>query len=203
MSKIAKDTKVQIEFLTESKRRIFLDCYVSESQKDRLVMRFPPKGNEFLHYLMEGAPIKAFIYTYTGIWIINSMVIESPEDNIITIEFKEEHQVIQRRKYFRIFYVTDFTLEFAGRRLNTKTVDISGGGVRFLSEEVIKTGEQYNGALKLSVNEPPIKLIGRVFRKDSSKKEEYVFEYTAIVEKEREKIIQRCIFLERERNKKY
>lgn len=203
MSKIAKDTKVQIEFLTESKRRVFLDCYVMNSEKDRLVMRFPPKGNEFLPYLTEGAPIKAFIYTYTGIWIINSMIIEAPEDNIITVEFKEEHQVIQRRKYFRIFYQTEFVVEVGAKEILAKTVDISGGGVRFLSSQTIKTGEQYNAILTLTPGEKPIPLIGRIFRKDPSKLEEYVFEYTAIIEKEREKIIQKCIFLERERNKKY
>lgn len=203
MSKIAKNTKVQIEFQTDSKRRIFLDCYVEVSEKDRLVMRFPPKGMDFLPYLLEGSSVKAFIYTYTGIWIINSIIIESPDNGQVTIEFKEEHQVIQRRKYFRIYYSTDLYLEIEGRTTKLRTADISGGGVRFHSNEAIKTGEQYNGSMRLSSSEEAIPMMGRIFKKDFSKPDEYVFEFTAIVEREREKIIQKCILIERERNKKY
>lgn len=203
MKNIAKDTKVQIEFLTDSRDRIFLDCFVESSEVDRLNLRFPEKGEEYLHYLNEGSAVKTFIYTYTGIWILNSMIIDAPHDGIITIEFKEEHQVIQRRKYFRMFHRTDFYVYLPSKKVLTKTIDISGGGVRFQSDEVIKQGEQYNATLVLQQPMRQIPLMGRILKKNPNKHNEYVMEFTAIIEKERENIISYCILLEREKNKKF
>lgn len=202
MSKLAKETKVQIEFLTDEKHRMFLDCYVSASEKDRMILKFPQKGNRYSQYLHTGTKVKAFIYTYTGIWIIKSMIIEPPEDGLLTLEFKEEHQVIQRRKYFRIFFVTDLYVYLPEKKIKAQTIDISGGGVRFSADEIIKQGELYNAVLVLGQNEE-IPVMGRILKKSPAKPKEYVMEFTAIIEKEREKIIKKCVLIERERNKKY
>ena len=202
MSKLAIDTKVQIEFLTNAKHKMFLDCYVETSEKDRMILKYPSKGGEYSDYLKEGTKVKAFIYTYTGIWIISSMIIEPPKDGLLTLEFKEEHQVIQRRKYFRIFFVTDLYIYLPDKKIKTETIDISGGGVRFLSEEAIKQGEQYNAVLVLGENQE-IPVMGRILKKSPAKPKEYVMEFTAIIEKEREKIIKKCVLVERERNKKF
>ena len=130
------------------------------------------------------------------------MIIEPPKDGLLTLEFKEEHQVIQRRKYFRIFFVTDLYIYLPDKKIKTETIDISGGGVRFLSEEAIKQGEQYNAVLVLSENQE-IPVMGRILKKSPAKPKEYVMEFTAIIEKEREKIIKKCVLVERERNKKF
>lgn len=204
MRRISKDTKVRIEFEDSSKKVCNIDCYVVDTEADRLILNFPPESRGYLGYLGEGEVVKAYIYSYSGILILNPMIIEPPnEENLITIEFKEEQQVIQRRQYFRISYETDFYIIVDGKKLSARTIDVSGGGVRFFCKEEIKPEEIYAGELRISSIDDPIKLSGRVFKKNPDKKNEYVFEYTQIEEKQRERIIKKCVLIERERIRKY
>lgn len=204
MRHIAKGTKVRIEFEDKNKTQHNVECYVVESESDRLILTFPPSGRKYIDCFREGESIKAYIYSYSGILILTPMIIEAPNDeNLITIEFKEEQQVIQRRQYFRISYTTDFCIEVDGKKIHTRTIDVSGGGVRFLSDEEIKTEEVYKGELRISSIDNPVELLGRVFKKNPDKKNEYVFEYTRIDEKQRDKIIKKCVLIERERIRKY
>ncbi len=204
MRRISKDTKVRIEFDDSAKNTQSVECYVVDIQPDRLILSFPADGRKYLQYLGEGESVKAYIYSYSGILILNPMIIEAPkEENLITIEFKEEQQVIQRRQYFRICWETDFSIIVDGKKLDVRTIDVSGGGVRFLCKEEIKTGEIYKGALRISSVDDPVELTGRVFKKNPDRKNEYVFEYTQIEEKQRERIIKKCVLIERERIRKY
>lgn len=204
MRRISKDTKVRIEFEDSSKKVCNIDCYVVDTEADRLILSFPPESRGYLGYLGEGEVVKAYIYSYSGILILNPMIIEPPnEENLITIEFKEEQQVIQRRQYFRISYETDFYIIVDGKKLSARTIDVSGGGVRFFCKEEIKPEKIYAGELRISSIDDPIKLSGRVFKKNPDKKNEYVFEYTQIEEKQRERIIKKCVLIERERIRKY
>ena len=204
MRRISKDTKVRIEFEDSSKKVCNIDCYVVDTEADRLILSFPPEFRGYLGYLGEGEVVKAYIYSYSGILILNPMIIEPPnEENLITIEFKEEQQVIQRRQYFRNSYETDFYIIVDGKKLSARTIDVSGGGVRFFCKEEIKPEEIYAGELRISSIDDPIKLSGRVFKKNPDKKNEYVFEYTQIEEKQRERIIKKCVLIERERIRKY
>ena len=204
MRRISKDTKVRIEFEDSSKKVCNIDCYVVDTEADRLILSFPPEFRGYLGYLGEGEVVKAYIYSYSGILILNPMIIEPPnEENLITIEFKEEQQVIQRRQYFRISYETDFYIIVDGKKLSARTIDVSGGGVRFFCKEEIKPEEIYAGELRISSIDDPIQLSGRVFKKNPDKKNEYVFEYTQIEEKQRERIIKKCVLIERERIRKY
>lgn len=204
MRRISKDTKVRIEFEDSGKKVCNIDCYVVDTEADRLILSFPPESRRYLGYLGEGEVVKAYIYSYSGILILNPMIIEPPnEENLITIEFKEEQQVIQRRQYFRISYETDFYIIVDGKKLSARTIDVSGGGVRFFCKEEIIPEEIYAGELRISSIDDPIKLSGRVFKKNPDKKNEYVFEYTQIEEKQRERIIKKCVLIERERIRKY
>ena len=142
MRRISKDTKVRIEFEDSGKKVCNIDCYVVDTEADRLILSFPPESRRYLGYLGEGEVVKAYIYSYSGILILNPMIIEPPnEENLITIEFKEEQQVIQRRQYFRISYETDFYIIVDGKKLSARTIDVSGGGVRFFCKEEIKPEE--------------------------------------------------------------
>ncbi len=204
MRRISKDAKVRIEFEDDAGVPHNIDCYVVDAEADRLILSFPPEGRGFVKYLAEGETVKAYIYSYSGILILNPMIIEAPNaENLITIEFKEEQQVIQRRQYFRICWETDFCIIVDGKKLETRTIDISGGGVRFICKEEIKPDEIYKGFLRISSIDDPIELTGRVFTKGNRRKNEYVFEYTQIDEKQRERIIKKCVLIERERIRKY
>lgn len=135
--------------------------------------------------------------------IFDSIVFDSPFDGQFVIEFSENHQVIQRRKYLRMPYITDFFLEREEGNIKTSTVDVSGGGVRFLTEFPLKAEQCYKAQLRLAPFEPLIKAQGVILKKNFYKQNEYVMEFMEIEEKDRDKIIQKCIKIEQEQNRKY
>lgn len=202
LNPIKRGLKVQVEVET-GRTRTVIDCYILEPDSDRLTLSFPASKNEYAPYLSEGTEIKAFVYSFTGIMIFDSIVFDSPFDGQFVIEFSENHQVIQRRKYLRIPYITDFFLEREDGNIKTSTVDISGGGVRFLTNFHLKAEQQYSAQLRLNSYEPMIKVCGMILKKNFYRNNEYVLEFMQIEEKERERIIQKCVKIEQEQNRKY
>lgn len=197
---IKRGLKVQVEFTTGSKRNI-LETYILEPDYDRLTLSFPESKREFAPYLREGTEIKAFIYTFTGIIIVDSIVYDSPFDGQFVIEFNESHQVIQRRKYVRTPFIVDFFIQKEGGNIKTNTVDIGGGGVRFISDTPLKANDICHVQLRLNSFEPMIKAEGIILKKHFYRPNEYVLEFMIINENDRNKIIQRCLQIEREQSK--
>ena len=199
-SPIKRGQKVQVEVETGSRKTI-IDCYILEPDSDRLTLSFPESKNEFAPYLSEGTEIKAFLYSFTGIMIFDSIVFDSVFDGKLVIEFSEKHQVIQRRKYVRMPYITDFFLERESGNIKTQTVDISGGGVRFLTDKLLASEQHFKAQLRLNIFEPMIKVEGHILKKNFYITNEYVMEFAQIEEKDREKIIQKCRMIEFEQIK--
>lgn len=202
LNPIKRGLKVQVEVET-GRTRTVIDCYILEPDSDRLTLSFPASKNEYAPYLSEGTEIKAFVYSFTGIMIFDSIVFDAPFDGQFVIEFSEHHQVIQRRKYVRMPYITDFFLEREDGNIKTSTVDISGGGVRFLTEHPLSADKVFKAQLRLNSFEPMIKAEGVILKKNFYKSNEYVMEFMQIEEKERDKIIQKCLKIEHEQNRKY
>ena len=204
-SPIKKGLKVVIELDTgsfsTSKTRI--ESYILEPEFDRLTVTFPPTKEEFAPYLSEGTEIKAFIYSFTGIIIVDSIVFDAPYEGKMVIEFNEQHQIIQRRKYLRMIYITDLYIEQEEGNLRVDTIDIGGGGVRFSTEKQFNNAQKITAKLRLAPFEPLIKIEGIILKKNFYKPNEYVFEFMEITESNRNKIIQKCVELERTQNKKY
>ncbi len=199
---IKRGLKVQVEIdtgsFTGTKTRI--DCYIIEPEFDRLTVSFPESKLEFAPYLSEGTEIKAFIYSFTGILIIDSIVYDAPFDGKMVIEFNEQHQIIQRRKYLRMPYITDlYILDEAGNK-RVDTIDIGGGGVRFSTSLPLKDSQQVTAQLRLEQFEPLIKIDGVILKKNFYKQNEYVLEFMQIKEQDRDKIIQKCVKIEQTQN---
>ena len=197
---IKKGLKVQVEFNIGSKKNI-LDTYILEPDSDRLTLSFPDSKREFAPYLREGVEIKVFLYTFTGIIVVNSVVYDSPFDGYFVVEFNEENHIIQRRKYLRMPYLTDFFLQHNDINIKTTTADIGGGGIRFNSDYPFVANMVLNVQLRLNPYEPLIKAEGTIIKKNFYRQNEFVLEFTKIDEKDRDKIIQKCFLLETELNK--
>ena len=196
LSAVKRGQKVQIEVDTGIKKNI-IDCYIIEPESDRLTISFPPSKNEYTPYLSEGTEIKAFVYSFTGIMIFDSIVFDQPYDGRMVIEFSEHHQVIQRRKYLRMPFISDFFVIREAGNVKTATVDLSGGGVRFLCETPLEPDRIYKAQLRLESYEPMIKVEGDILKKNFYRSNEYVMEFSKIEEKDRDKIIQKCLAIER------
>ena len=200
---IRKGLKVQVEIDTGSVigSRSRIDCYIIEPDFDRLTVSFPESAEELIPYLSEGSEIKAFIYTFTGIVIIDSIVYDAPFDGRMVIEFNEEHQIIQRRKYLRVPYITDLYLQLEEGNLRTDTIDVGGGGVRFVCEKHFSNEMKVKAQLRINKFEPMVKVDGIILKKNFYKPNEYVLEFMQITETDRDKVVKKCIELEREQNK--
>lgn len=98
-------------------------------------------------------------------------------------------------------YITDFFLERESGNIKTQTVDISGGGVRFLTDKLLASEQHFKAQLRLNNFEPMIKVEGHILKKNFYKTNEYVMEFAQIEEKDREKIIQKCRMIEFEQIK--
>lgn len=196
---IKKGLKVQVEVETGISR-IRLDCYILEVDSDRLTLSFPESKSDIAPYLCEGSEIKAFIYTFNGITIFDSIVFDSPFDGQFIIEFSEKYQVIQRRKHIRVPYITDFYLIKDDGNQKAQTADISGGGVRFVSSFELKSGQEFIAQLRVNEYEPLIKVEGIILKKSFYKHNEYVLEFTKIEENDREKIVEKCNKLDKMQN---
>lgn len=205
LNPIKKGLKVQIEVdtgsFTGTKTRI--DCYILEPESDRLTISFPESKAEYAPYLSEGTEIKVFVYSFTGIIIVDSIVYDSPFDGRMVIEFNEQHQIIQRRKYLRMPFITDLFIANEDENIRANTIDIGGGGVRFLTDTHLKDNQQVKAQLRLAQFEPMVKIEGIILKKNFYKPNEYVLEFLEISEEARDRVIQKCVQIEQSQNKKY
>ena len=197
---LKKGQKAQISFEIGSKKHI-MDTYIIEPDSDRLTVSFPDEKKEFMPFLCEGTEIKAFIYSYTGIIIVDSIVLDSPFNGQFVIEYNENPQIIQRRKHTRVMFNVDFFLQQEDGNIKTQTLDISGGGVRFTSEVPLTANEVFNIQLRINQYEPMIKAQGIILKKSNYRPNEYVLEFSTISERDRNRIIQKCSELEKEQRK--
>ncbi len=201
MTAIKRGLKVQIEFESGFGKKSRIDCYILDYEDDRIELMYPASKEEFIPYLSEGTELKAFIYTFGGIQVLDSIVLNSPLEDF-TIEYHEDTQIIQRRKYLRVPLITELFITLPEGNKKSETLDVSGGGIRFAFGETLENQKVYNGSLRLEKYEPLIFFTGIVSKKSFFKPDEYVIEFTEIDENSREKIIKKCVELDRLSNKK-
>ncbi len=201
MTAIKRGLKVQIEFESGFGKKSRIDCYILDYEDDRIELMYPASKEEFIPYLSEGTELKAFIYTFGGIQVLDSIVLNSPLEDF-TIEYHEDTQIIQRRKYLRVPLITELFITLPEGNKKSETLDVSGGGIRFAFGETLENQKVYNGSLRLEKYEPLIFFTGIVSKKSFFKPDEYVIEFTEIDENSREKIIKKCVELDRMNNKK-
>lgn len=201
MPLLKRGLKVQIEFESGFEKKSRIDCYITDFEDDRIELMYPASKEEFIPYLSEGTELKAFIYTFGGIQVLDSIVLNSPLEDF-TIEYHEDTQIIQRRKYLRVPFITEVFIALPDGNKKSETLDISGGGIRFAFGERLENQKVYNGSLRLEKYEPLIFFTGIVTKKSFFKPDEFVIEFTEIDEKNREKIIKKCLELERINNKR-
>lgn len=174
-----------------------LECSVKHIYKDRISLTFPAETMYYVDFLQEGDEVNVKIFTPGGIKMFDAIILNSPLEYEFTIEFVENFIEIQRRKYLRAPLKTKIIIERSEEtNLVTKTIDIGGGGVRFLYEGSFKHNETVKCLLYLPMYLNSIKATGIIIHEGSLKQNEHVMVFTKIEEKERDKIIKKCIELD-------
>lgn len=200
MSEISENQKTKLSFKTVNGSEKEFDCEIKKVYNDRISLNFPKELINYAAYLQEGDEVNVKIFTQLGIKIFNAMILNSPLEHDFVIESVENYIEIQRRKYARTDVKTKIIIERGEgdekRNIVTQTLDISGGGVRFLYEDRFAERETVSCYLYLPMELHSVKATGMILKDQHLPKDEHVLLFTKIEEKDRDKIIKKCFEIE-------
>lgn len=192
MGEIRKGQKVKLLVNTEEGLKKEFDCFIKGVYEDRLSLDFPQELLEYSDYLEEGEDIPVKIFTPLGVKSFNAAILDSPYEEDFTIEYVESTNDLQRREYVRVPFTAKVFIETQDKRtVIAYTMDISGGGLKFLSEEEFEPQEQ----VKITIYMPDdrsLQVKGVIIPNQYIPVNEHVLSFTEINEKDRDRIIKKC-----------
>ena len=197
MEDIEKGQNVKIRFSVSSIRSHEALCNVRWVETDRVCLVFPDEYKELAKYLHEGRELEAIAYSDKGIFIFDSIVIDSPYSNDFVIEFPEEKEKIQRREYVRAPIKLDMSLSRGNTYIKGQTINIGGGGIRFATEKDLEVKQVWNFSMILPKWTNSVQGTGEVLyniKQDNSNIS--VIKFSIINESDRNKIIKLCFEIE-------
>jgi c-di-GMP-binding flagellar brake protein YcgR len=193
MEEFEKGQKVKIKFNLSPTRPVEINCTIENAEYDRLILNYPNDRSFLKKYIHEGIEIEVLTYTEKGIYCFDSIVIESPLAGNFTIEFPEDKVKVQRREYVRIPFKIDLFLSKEQSKMKGETINIGGGGLRFITTTKLAQYEKWIFNLILPRSEQFIKGCGEVlYSTEQGKNFLSVLKFTDIDEIDRNKIIRAC-----------
>jgi len=194
MGEIREQQKAKLSFKMPDNSEKEFDCQIKEVQNDRLLLEFPKEMLNYAQYLEEGSEMPVRIFTPTGVKMFDTIVLNSPLESDFVIEYVEDAIKVQRREYQRVNLETKLIIERPEKlNLVVKTIDMSGGGLRFYSEAEFENNESVEVLLYLPYELHSVKAQGIILNQAHLAQNEHVLLFTKIDEKSRDKIIQRCL----------
>lgn len=147
MNELEAGQKIRLKFNISSLRSESITCVVKWFEEDRVALVFPDDCPHLKKSLPEGKELEAVVYTDSGIYAFDSIVINSPLEHDFVIEIPDEKKRTQRRDYIRAPFNLRCVLTKDEIELETKTINIGGGGIRFLVKDELKTNDIWNFTL--------------------------------------------------------
>lgn len=141
MKELQAGQLVKITFTIPFVSQESVTCTIKWFEEDRIGLVFPQEREDVIRELPEGKEVEAVVYSGSGIFVFDSIVLHSPLEHDFVIELPEEKKRIQRREYVRAPANLNITLERSGVSFDTRTINIGGGGVRFFAREEFKTND--------------------------------------------------------------
>lgn len=149
MQNFEKGQKVIIKLNISTLRSYELSCIIKRVESDRLALTFPEHKKDLIRYMREGKELECIIYTDKGLYVFNSIVIDSPFKADFVIELPEETKKIQHRAYERASIKLGLKLIRNKKIVKTSTVNVGGGGIRFRVNEFFENNHIWNFILTL------------------------------------------------------
>lgn len=193
MAQIKQGQKVKVSFATEDSEKEF-DCSIKDVYTDRLVLNYPQELLKYGDYLSEGDEIPVKIFTPLGIKLFDAVVLDSPaESGAFVVEYIEEQSTgIQRREYVRVPLVLKIFIETEIKKnIIANTIDISGGGLKFISPESFVPKEEVKVTIYIP-EDRSVQAKGIIVQNDYIPQNQHVMSFTDIEEKDRDRIIKKC-----------
>lgn len=192
MGEIRENQQVKLSFKTFDETEKELTCRVKSFKGDRLALKPSTELDAYVDYLHEGDEVKVQLFTPLGVKLFDALILDSPSEPEFVIEYVENSVQIQRRDYIRVPLKAKIVIERDNREvIITETVDLSGGGVRFLH----KGGFNENEIVKLSLylkNERLIIAKGLILTNEHLPEGQKALFFDEIEEKDRNIIIKKC-----------
>jgi len=202
MKELEKGQTINLRFKISTIREAEISSTIKNIEPDRISLNFPENKMELAKYLCEGKELEAVIYTDQGIYVFDSIVIESPLEIDFVIELPEERTKIQRREYVRVPIRLSLNLFKDNHKINTKTVNVGGGGIRFIADREFKTGDIWGFSMPIPHWNDPVKGTGCILYTIKQEKSIVsVIKFLNIDEMYRNKIIKMCFEEEAKRLK--
>ena len=192
MKELENGNIVKIKFVLPFVKEENVSCTIKWIEEDRVGLVFPPDRMDIIKDLPEGREVEAVIYTDSGIFVFDSIVINSPLEHDFVIELPMEKKKIQRREYVRAAVNLKLTLKKGDVNFETRTINIGGGGIRFFAGEEFEAEDIWRFSLFLPEG-VVIKGVGRVlYTLLQGRNVASVILFTDISETERNRIIKLC-----------
>lgn len=196
MGIIKEDQKLKISFKIVGGVEKAIDCTVKEVEKDRFAVAFPNEAFSYSEYLDVGEEVLVKLFSASGMGIFNAMVLNSPLEEDFILEYPSTITQVQRRQYPRANLKTKVIIERKNNsNIVTETLDIGGGGLRFMYNGSFNLNEVVYSRLYLPNEFYSIKGVGAIIKQPHLPKNEYVLLYSRIDKADREKVIKKCFEL--------
>ncbi len=193
MGVIKEDQKAKLFFKLADNSEKEFDCLVKDVYKDRLSLKFPTEILAYAEYLEEGSELPVKIFTPSGIRAFDTIVLNSPLESEFVIEYVEDHIEIQRREHTRAELEAKVIItRETGAAEVTHTLDISGGGIKFFSEESYNPDEELECMLYLPYQMRSIRAKGKILANSHIPPKQHVLLFSEISENDRDKIVKAC-----------
>ncbi|GFR35583.1 flagellar brake protein [Thermobrachium celere] len=196
----------KIEILDDN---ITYKSIVQDITKDGILISYPTHNNRPL-LIHAGSVIEYFVTTEKDIVKCKSIVLGKKRDenvNLLVLSLPEVKERVQRREYFRLpitmpikYYalpndkaytsLQDIPSGYFNRLMNTLTVDISGGGIKIITNEQLHVGNYVILSLNIPQEINLLCSVVHVEQSEDNKKFKTALKYEGIEEKIRDKIIQ-------------
>lgn len=187
------DVGQRIKIESKENEGNFFESFVSVVEADRIAISLDGISQSFQELFEEGDEIFCSVLTQFGIRLFNSMIIEFEENNVIIDYNPKDYEIFQRRQYVRVNVALPAVLDVNGRILRVYTVDLGGGGIKFLSDVQIEDNSDASIKISLNQNEPFVTILGKIIKKSFYKENEYLFFFDDLNENIRTKIIKKCM----------
>ncbi|MBO5947484.1 PilZ domain-containing protein [bacterium] len=183
--------KIKIE--SSENKGVFFESVVSAVESDRIFVSLSDINQNVCDFFEEGDEIFCSVQTQFGIRLFNSMIIEF-ENNCVVIEYNpKDYEVFQRRQFVRVNVNMPAVIDINGKMLRVITVDLGGGGIKFMSDTPLEDNSIANMKITLNKGEPFVNIFGKIIKRDFYKENEYLFFFVNLDENVRTKIIKRCM----------
>ena len=107
------------------------------SEKGFLVkLKYPPKG------LKERRIYEFYSHTPNGILFFTSYPLKIVDNELFVIN-PEKHRFLQRRQFTRVKFMIDTTMRYKGLVYQITTLDLSAGGLKFMTDSSVDLDKEY------------------------------------------------------------